>query len=207
MTKRVCLYGRVSKSSQSVERQITELEIVAARNDWEIVDRYIDHGISGSKGRQDRPQLDRMMKDSTKRKFDVVMVWSIDRLGRSLQNLIEILNDLNAKNVDLYFDQQSIDSTTPTGKLMFSLIGAFAEFEKSIIKERVISGLENWKRKNPDKKLGRPSNLTPEMESKILEMRSRNVGINKISKACGVGSSTIYKVLQTHDTPTVSQGG
>ena len=202
MTKRVCLYGRVSKSSQSVEWQITELEIVAARNDWEIVDRYIDHGISGSKGRQDRPQLDRMMKDSTKRKFDVVMVWSIDRLGRSLQNLIEILNDLNAKNVDLYFDQQSIDSTTPTGKLMFSLIGAFAEFEKSIIKERVISGLENWKRKNPDKKLGRPSNLTPEMESKILEMRSRNVGINKISKACGVGVQTIYKVLQ-NDNPTI----
>jgi DNA invertase Pin-like site-specific DNA recombinase len=195
MTKRVCLYGRVSKSSQSVERQITELEIVAARNDWEIVDRYIDHGISGSKGRQDRPQLDRMMKDSTKRKFDVVMVWSIDRLGRSLQNLIEILNDLNAKNVDLYFDQQSIDSTTPTGKLMFSLIGAFAEFEKSIIKERVISGLENWKRKNPDKKLGRPSNLTPEMESKILEMRSRNMGINKIAKACGVGSQTISNII------------
>ena len=159
MSKRVCLYARVSKSSQSVERQITELEIVAARNDWEIVDRYIDHGISGSKGRQDRPQLDRMMKDSTKRKFDVVMVWSIDRLGRSLQHLIEILNDLNAKNVDLYFDQQAIDTTTPTGALMFSLLGAFAEFEKSIIRERVISGLENWKRNNPNKRLGRPSNL------------------------------------------------
>ncbi len=85
---------------------------------------------------------------------------------------------------------------------MFSLIGAFAEFEKSIIKERVISGLENWKRKNPDKKLGRPSNLTPEMESKILEMRSRNVGINKISRACGVGAQTIYKVLQ-NDNPTI----
>ena len=89
MPKRVCLYARVSKTSQSVERQISELEIVAARNNWEIVDRYIDHGISGSIGRQGRPELDRMMKDSTKRKFDVVMVWSIDRLGRSLQHLIK----------------------------------------------------------------------------------------------------------------------
>ena len=89
MPKRVCLYARVSKTSQSVERQISETEIVATRNDWEIVDRYIDHGISGAKGREQRPELDRMMKDSTKRKFDVVMVWSIDRLGRSLQHLIK----------------------------------------------------------------------------------------------------------------------
>ena len=139
MSKRVCLYARVSKASQSVERQISELQIVADRNNWEIVDRYIDHGISGSRGRDGRPELDRMMKDSTKRKFDVVMVWSIDRLGRSLQNLLEILNDLKSKNIDLYMDQQSIDTTTPTGKLMFSLIGAFSEFERSIIRDRVIS--------------------------------------------------------------------
>ena len=111
MPKRVCLYARVSKTSQSVERQISELEIVAARNDWEIVDRYIDHGISGAKGRDQRHELDRMMKDSTKRKFDVVMVWSIDRLGRSLQNLMEILNDLKSKNIDLYMDQQAADTT------------------------------------------------------------------------------------------------
>ena len=109
MPKRVCLYARVSTSSQSVERQISELEIVVARNDWEIVDRYIDLGISGATGRDQRYELDRMMKDSTKRKFDVVMVWSIDRLGRSLQNLMEILNDLKSKNIDLYMDQQAID--------------------------------------------------------------------------------------------------
>ena len=89
---------------------------------------------------------------------------------------------------------------------MFSLIGAFAEFEKSIITERVVSGLENWKRNNPNKKLGRPSNLTSEIENKILEMRSKNMGINKISKACGVGAQTIYKVLRTSDPVSVSQG-
>ena len=112
---------------------------------------------------------------------------------------------LNAKIIDLYFDQQSIDTTTPTGSLMFSLLGAFAEFEKSIIKERVISGLENWKRNNPDKKLGRPSNLTPEVEIKILEMRSRKLGIGKIAKACGVGPQTIHKVINTDKSAPASQ--
>ena len=198
MSKRVCIYCRVSKTSQSVERQISELEIVATRNNWDIVDRYIDHGISGSKGRDGRPELDRMMKDSTKRKFDVVMVWSIDRLGRSLQHLIEILNDLNAKKVDLYFDQQSLDSTTPTGKLMFSLIGAFAEFEKSIIKERVISGLENARKKG--RVGGRPTNLTDEVRSKIVELKGAGLSIRRIRDECSVGTTTIYKVLRS-DNP------
>ena len=194
MPKRVCLYARVSKTSQSVERQISELEIVAARNGWEIVDRYIDHGISGATGRDQRHELDRMMKDSTKRKFDVVMVWSIDRLGRSLQNLIEILNDLNSKNIDMYMDQQSIDSTTPTGKLMFSLIGAFAEFEKSTIRDRVISGLANARKKG--RIGGRPTNLTDEIQAKILEMKSAGASIRKIKEECSVGTATIYKVLR-----------
>ena len=201
MPKRVCLYARVSKTSQSVERQISELEIVAARNGWEIVDRYIDHGISGATGRDQRHELDRMMKDSTKRKFDVVMVWSIDRLGRSLQNLIEILNDLNSKNIDLYMDQQSIDSTTPTGKLMFSLIGAFAEFEKSTIRDRVISGLANARKKG--RIGGRPTNLTDEIQAKILEMKSAGASIRKIKEECSVGTATIYKVLRAE--PSVKE--
>ena len=200
MLKRVCVYARVSKTSQSVERQISELEVVAARNDWEIVDRYIDHGISGSKGRQDRPQLDRMMKDSTKRKFDVVMVWSIDRLGRSLQNLMEILNDLKSKNIDLYMDQQAIDTTTPTGSLMFAMIGAFSEFEREMIRERVVSGLDNARKKG--RIGGRPTNLTDEIRSKILELKSAGVTIRKIRNECSVGTATIYKVLRTSVSQT-----
>ena len=105
-----------------------------------IVDTYIDNGISGSKGRDKRKELDRVMKDAIKRKFDVVMVSSIDRLGRSLQHLIEIVNDLQSKTIDLYMLKQAIDTTTPTGKLMFSVIGAMAAFEKSLIRERVLSG-------------------------------------------------------------------
>ena len=193
MLKRVCVYARVSKTSQSVERQISELETVATRNDWEIVDRYIDHGISGAKGRDQRPELDRMMKDSTKRKFDVVMVWSIDRLGRSLQNLMEILNDLKSKNIDLYMDQQAIDTTTPTGSLMFAMIGAFSEFEREMIRERVVSGLDNARKKG--RIGGRPTNLTDEIRSKIVELKSSGVSIRKIKNECSVGTATIYKVL------------
>ena len=112
-----------------------------------IVETYIDLGISGAKGRDKRPDLDRMMKDSIKGKFDVVMVSSIDRLGRSLQHLIEILNDLQSKSVELFMLKQSIDTTTPSGKMLFSMISAFAEFERSIIRERVMSGLANAKAK------------------------------------------------------------
>jgi DNA invertase Pin-like site-specific DNA recombinase len=198
MSVRAVLYCRVSISSQSVERQIRELTHVAERNNWTITETYTDFGISGSKGRNMRPELDRMMKDSIKRKHDVVMVWSIDRLGRSLQHLIEIVNDLESKSVDLYMHQQSIDTTTPTGKLMFSMIGAFAEFEKSVIRERVMSGLENAKAKGVV--LGRKSNLTNENRAKILEMQSQGVTIRKIASKCAVGTQTVYKVIRAENS-------
>jgi DNA invertase Pin-like site-specific DNA recombinase len=122
------------------------------------------------------------------------MVWSIDRLGRSLQNLIEILNDLNAKNVDLYFDQQSLDTTVPTGKLMFSMIGAFAEFEKSIIRDRIVSGLDNARKKG--RIGGRPTNLTDEIRTKITELKAAGASIRKIKDECSVGTATVYRIIR-----------
>ena len=192
--KRCALYCRVSTTSQSVERQIRELTEVAMGNNWEIVETYIDLGISGAKGRDKRPDLDRMMKDSIKGKFDVVMVSSIDRLGRSLQHLIEILNDLQSKSVELFMLKQSIDTTTPSGKMLFSMISAFAEFERSIIRERVMSGLANAKAKG--KILGRKTNLTPATEKRIIDMKSSGASIRKIASECSVGTQTIYKVLR-----------
>lgn len=123
-----------------------------------------------------------------------VMTWSIDRLGRSLKHLMEILSDLDAKNIDLYMDQQAIDTTTPSGKLMFSVIGSFSAFERELIRERVLSGLENARRKG--RIGGRPTNLTPDTKIKILELKSKGVGIQKIAKECSVGIQTIYKVLK-----------
>ena len=192
--KKVCLYVRVSHISGSVERQIRELTDVADRNNWEIVETYIDHGISGAKGRDKRPALDQMMKDSITRKFELVMISSIDRLGRSLQHLIEIVNDFQSKSVDLFVLAQSIDTTVPSGKLLFSMVASFAEYERSIIRERILSGLENAKAKG--KVLGRKTNLDEPTKLKILKMKESGSSIRAIASECSVSNQTIYKVLK-----------
>ena len=141
MQKRAAIYVRVSTDKQTVENQLRELRQVAERRGWQVVEVYNDAGISGAKGRDQRPGLDRMLKDAGRRRFDVVMAWAIDRLGRSLIDLLGTVQALEACGVDLYLDQQSIDTTTPAGKLMFQITGAFAEFERSMIRQRVTAGL------------------------------------------------------------------
>jgi len=122
MTKRAALYLRVSTDKQTVENQVTALRQIAERRGWEIVADYHDAGISGAKGRDNRPGLDQMLKDASKRQFDVVMAWAIDRLGRSLIDLLGTIQTLEACGVDLYLDQQSIDTTTPAGRRLFCRI-------------------------------------------------------------------------------------
>src|SRR6476659_10931002 len=114
-TKRAALYVRVSTDSQTVENQIRELRQVAGRRGWDVVEVYSDAGISGAKGRDQRPGLDAMLKDANRRKFDIVMAWAIDRLGRSLIDLLGTIEHLEKVGVDLYLDQQNIDNTKPTG--------------------------------------------------------------------------------------------
>ena len=140
MQKRAAIYVRVSTDKQTVENQIRELRQIAARRGWEVVHEYRDAGISGSKGRDARPGLDEMLKDAQRRRFDVVMAWAIDRLGRSLIDLLGTIQTLEHCNVDLYLDQQAIDTTTPAGRLMFQVTGAFAEFERGMIKQRSTPG-------------------------------------------------------------------
>ena len=130
-TKRAALYVRVSTDAQTVENQMRELRQVAGRRGWDVVEVYSDAGISGAKGRNGRPGLDSMLKDASRRKFDIVMAWAIDRLGRSLIDLLATIQHLEACGVDLYLDQQAIDTTTPMGKLVFQVTGAFAEFERT----------------------------------------------------------------------------
>jgi DNA invertase Pin-like site-specific DNA recombinase len=134
----ICL--RVSTQDQTTANQERELREVASRMGCEIV-VYRDHGVSGAKGRDKRPQFDRLCRDATKRQFDVVMAWSVDRLGRSLQDLVGFLNEIHALKIDLYLQQQGIDTTTPAGKAMFQMMGVFAEFERAMIQERVRAGL------------------------------------------------------------------
>jgi len=198
MSKKVCLYARVSSIAQNCERQLVELREVAENHNWVVVEEYIDESISGAK--KSRPELDRMLKYAMSRKFEVVVTLELSRLGRSVSIMCEIVDLLKSKNINLFIKNQNVDTSTIVGSFFFNIINSVAQYEADLIRERVVSGLENWKRKNPDKKLGRPSNLTPEIEDKILEMRSRKLGINKIAKACGVGTQAIYKIINAEQS-------
>jgi len=189
--KTAALYIRVSTDSQTTDNQRLELEAVALKAGWQIVQVYEDAGISGSKGRDKRPALDDMLKAATKRKFDVIMVWSVDRLGRSLQDLVGIVNELNSVGVDMYLHQQAIDTATPAGKAMFQMCGVFAEFERAMIVERVNAGLSRAKQQG--KVLGRRKTATA-IEDKIRGLRAEGLGILKIAKQLGIGTSVVQRV-------------
>src|SRR5262245_45527491 len=162
--KRAVLYLRVSTVDQTTANQERELREIAARSDLEIVKVYKDHGISGAKGRDKRPGFNALCRDATKRQFDVVMAWSVDRLGRSLQDLIAFLSELQALGIDLFLHKQGLDTRTPAGKALFQMMGVFAEFERSMIRERVRAGLARARAEG--KRLGRPSIPEP-MENAI----------------------------------------
>ncbi len=191
--KRVAIYARVSTDKQQTSNQVLVLKEIAERSGYNIIQIYEDKGISGSKGREDRPALNQMMKDATHRKFDMVMCWSIDRLGRSISHLIEIMNELNELKIDMFFSQQSIDTTQSSGRMLFSIMGAIGEFEKSLIKERVLAGLDRA-RKNGTK-LGRPSNMTDGLKSAILILKDKGLGVRETCRKLGIGCATYYKVV------------
>ncbi len=143
--RRAALYLRVSTQDQTTLNQERELQEVATRMGWGVAKVYKDQGVSGAKGRDRRPQFDALCKDAARRQFDVVMAWSVDRLGRSVQDLVSFLSDIHAMKIDLYLHQQGIDTTTPAGKAMFQMMGVFAEFERAMIQERVRAGLARAK--------------------------------------------------------------
>jgi DNA invertase Pin-like site-specific DNA recombinase len=191
--KKVCLYCRVSTTYQTSENQLRELRAVAERMGYEIVPEFIDNGISGAKSIKDRPALEEMMKLATQRKFEMVMCWSIDRLGRSLQHLVEILNELQAMKIDLYFMQQGMDTTTPSGRMIFSVFGAIGEFERNLIRERVIAGQQRAKASGVH--IGRPTKMNDGMRSAIKAMHQNGMSIRQIAKSCKVGIGTVYSVI------------
>ena len=163
------------------------------RDRYQITQIFSEDGISGSKGREGRPALDQLMKSATQRKFDMVMCWSIDRLGRSLQNLVEILNELQAMKIDLFFLQQGMDTTTPSGRMIFSVFGAIGEFERNLIRERVIAGQKRAVANGV--KMGRPSKMNDGMRSAIQLLREKGMGIKQIARELKVGIGTVYSVI------------
>jgi DNA invertase Pin-like site-specific DNA recombinase len=190
--KRVAIYFRVSTDKQSTHNQRRELEVVAKRSGWHLVRVYEDAGISGAKGRDRRPGLDAMLKAVNAREFDMVAAWSVDRLGRSLTDLLGILQSLHDKGVDLFLHQQGLDTSTTAGKAMFQMLGVFAEFERGIIRERVNAGLARAKERGV--KLGR-RRVKPAVEERILSLRKTGMGILKIGKEVGVGTSVVQRVI------------
>ena len=189
--KRAVLYLRVSKHEQTIENQRIELERVAAAKGWRVIATFKDEGVSGAFGREVRAQYDSMLKQGVQAKFDVVLAWDVSRLSRSLVDLVTTLDELHACGIDLYLHQQAIDTTTPAGKAMFQMCGVFAEFERSILSERVKAGLNRARAEG--KKLGRPikvANL-----KKMLEDRKSGKTIRQIASEHKVSIGKVHNAV------------
>jgi DNA invertase Pin-like site-specific DNA recombinase len=166
-----------------------------------VVQIFEDAGISGAKGRSQRPGLDALMKAVARREIDMVAAWSVDRLGRSLTDLLELLRDLHSKGVDLFLHQQGLDTSTPSGRAMFQMLGVFSEFERSMIRERVMSGLA--RARDQGTQLGRPriEDTDSAKVAAILTARSDGQGVRKIARTFGVGIGTVRRLI----APQVAQ--
>jgi DNA invertase Pin-like site-specific DNA recombinase len=190
-SRRAALYVRVSTDRQTVENQELQLRQVAERRGWEVIEVCSDAGLSGAKDRKQRPGLDQMLSDASRGKFDVVMAWAIDRVGRSLIDLLGTIQHLEACGVDLYLDQQNIDTTTPMGKLIFQITGAFAEFERGMIRQRIHAGLARARKAG--KVLGR-ARIDPAIEAAIRRSLEKGRGIRETAREIGVGHGTIQRI-------------
>lgn len=193
--KTVALYMRVSTAEQSVDNQERELTEAAERHGWKMVARFIDEGVSGAKGRDQRPAFDRLCKAITRHEFDVVAAWSVDRLGRSLQHLVAFLGEVHGAGVDLYLHRQGIDTCTPAGKALFGMLGVFAEFERSMIVERVRAGIARAKERGTKsgRAFGRPK-ISSETEAAIRESLAAGIGIRKTARLVGTGNATVSRI-------------
>ena len=197
--KRAALYLRVSTDGQTTANQRLALEAIAAQRGWTVVAVFDDNGISGAKGRNCRPGLDKLLKDAGRAKFDVVMCWALDRLGRSLRDLMDTLGDLAAGNVDLFLHQQAIDTTTPAGRMFFHVLGAFSEFEREMIRTRVNAGLDRARAQG--KRLGRRP-VSRKVEEAIRERLKAGKGVLKVAREVGVGTSVVQRVKAAQTAAT-----
>ena len=188
MTKRVAIYSRVSTDLQTVQNQQQELHRVAERLGWTIVANLADEGISGAKGRDKRPQFNRLMQMVARKDIDLIACWSVDRLGRSLQHLVAFLTEINERGVDLYVHTQGLDTSTAAGRAMFSMLSVFSEFERAILVERIKSGLSR-----SSKRAGRPP-LDPDKEHRARRLLKKGERPSVIAKKAKIGLATVYRI-------------
>jgi DNA invertase Pin-like site-specific DNA recombinase len=195
MSKRAAFYVRVSTADgQTTENQLRHLHEVANRLGWTVVAIFNDEGVSGSKGRDQRPGLDALMKSVARREFDIVAAWSVDRLGRSLPDLVGFLGELQARGVDLFLHQQAIDTSTPSGRMLYNMLAVFSEFERAMIVARVKAGLARTK-----KRLGRPP-MPAERVERIKGLLASGKGIRETARITGSGTASVQRIKRTMST-------
>ena len=193
MNRKAVIYSRVSTNDQTIDNQLKVLRDIADKRDLEVVREISDEGISGAKGRDERKGFDQLIKGSIKNEWDIILVWDVSRLGRSLKHLVSFLQDIQSANCDLYIHQNGLDTQTSSGRMMFQMIGIFSEFERSMIRERVIAGQQ--RAKSEGKHIGRKSNLTEGVINAVKQLRANNVPIKRIAKDMHIGVGTVYKIL------------
>jgi DNA invertase Pin-like site-specific DNA recombinase len=187
---RTALYARISTSNngQSPEMQLRELREYCERRGWTVAGEYVDTGISGAKDR--RPELDRLMADAHKRRFDVVAVWKFDRFARSVSHLLRALDTFRVLGIEFVSLSESLDTATPVGRMVFTVLGAVAELERSLIAERVRAGLRNARAKG--KRLGRPRKSVD--SARVEALRDQGFGWRAVAEALGIGVGTLYRI-------------
>ena len=190
----MAIYARVSTDSQTVENQLQELHAVAQRQGWVVVAVHTDEGISGAKGRDKRPGYDAVLKGIARRDFEQIMAWSVDRLGRSLPDLVSFLNEAQAKNVDLYLHQQGLDTSTPSGRMMFQMLSVFAEFERAMIRERIMAGLRRTTRKSGRKPM--PEDRAEAIKRSLLD----GEGIRATARRHRASTTTVTAIHRSLET-------
>ena len=191
MIKRVAIYLRVSTDHQTTDNQRLELEAMAERLGWNVIAILADEGISGAKGRDQRPAFNQLMTMVTRREIDLIACWSVDRLGRSLQHLVSFLGEINERGVDLYLHTQGLDTSTPAGRAMFSMLSVFSEFERAILRERIMAGLARSRAQG--KRSGRPS-LPPITIDKIKRALAAGTSINATARKLKLGVATVHRI-------------
>jgi DNA invertase Pin-like site-specific DNA recombinase len=195
--KRAGIYLRVSTDQQTTENQLRILNEVAQRSGWTIVKVFEDQGISGAKGRDQRPGFDALLKAVHRREVDIVAAYAVDRLGRSLTDLVAFLNDIQASGCDLYLHQQAVDTSTPSGRMMFGLLAVFSEFERALIRSRVISGIERARSKGVV--FGRPS-LSPDRVARVEKALRDGQSIRAVARATGTSTASVQRIKRSMAT-------
>ena len=194
MTKKVVIYTRVSTLDQTIDNQLIELRDHCSKMGWEVVKEYADEGLSGTLSREKRPALNSLIKDAYRKRFDSVVCWDISRIGRSMKELILFLSDMKDKGVGICSVRQGFDTSTSMGEIMFQFVGILSSWEREMIRERTLAGLERAKREG--KTLGRRKVTNDTMTAKIIELRSANRSIREIASEVGVSTATVHRQLK-----------